>query len=109
MSMNTTKIPPNTHQTSPRHPPRYLQLAQDANRRQQMPTDIARHTQTAPVNVLGCLKLSLCVCWRLLLYVGALCSLEISWGCMGGVVEGIWGYLSGNFGMGGARMCFGDI
>ena len=40
--------------------------------------------------------------------VGALCSQEISWGCMGGVVEGIWEYLSGNVGMGGAGMCFGD-
>ena len=24
-------------------------------------------------------------------------------------MEGIWVYLSGNFGMGGARICFGDI
>ena len=98
--MNTTQIPPDTHQTSHRHPPRYLQLAQDANRRQQTPTDIARHAQTAPVNVLGCLKLSLCVCWRLLLSFVVLCSQEISLGCLGGDVRGIWGYLSGNFGNG---------
>ena len=98
--MNTTQIPPDTHQTSPRHPPRYLQLAQDANKRQQTPTDIARHTQTAPVNVLGRLKLSLCVCWRLLLSIGVLCSQEISLGCLGGDPRCIWGYLSGNFGNG---------
>ena len=91
------------HPDTPRHPPdipqtpsRYLQGPRDANRRQQTPTDTARNTQTAHVSVLGCLKLSLCVCWSLLLSVGALCSLEISWGCMGGVVGDIWEYLSGN-------------
>ena len=93
---DTPRHPPDIPQT----PPRYLQLAQDANRRQQTPTDIARHTQTAPVNVLGCLKLSLCVCWCLLLSIGVLCSQEISLGCLGGDVRGIRGYLSGNFGNG---------
>ena len=102
---DTPRHPPDIPQT----PPRYLQLAQDANRRQQAPTDIARHTQTAPVNVLGCLKLSLCVCWRLLLSIGVLCSQEIFWGCLGGDVRGVWGYLSGILKMGGARMCFGGI
>ena len=104
------------HSDTPRHPPdipqtptRYHQGARDANRRQQTPTDTAIHTQTAPVSVLWSLKMSLFVCWRLLLCVGALCSLEMSWGCMGGVVEGIWVYLSGTFGMGGTRMPFGDI
>ena len=97
---DTPRHPPNIPQT----PTRYLQGAREANRRQQTPTDTARHTQTTPVSVLGCLRLSLCVCWRLLLSVGALCSLKISWGCMRGVVEGIWGYLNGNFGLGGAGM-----
>ena len=118
ISMNVTQTPPDAHQTSPRHPqdisreqemppddnrqqqtqnrqpqtpPRHHQGARDANRQQQTPTDTAVCTQTAHVSVLGCLKLSLCVCWRLLLSVGALCSQEISWGCMGGVVGGYLG------------------
>ena len=78
------------HSDTPRHPPdipqtptKYIQRARDANRRQQTPTDTAIHTQTAPVSVLGFLKPSLCVCWCLLLSVGALCSLEMSWGAWG--------------------------
>ena len=93
---DTPRHPPDI----PRSPPSYLRGVRDANRRQQTQTDTARHTQTAPVNVLGRLKLSLCVCWRLLLSIGVLCSHEISMGCLGGVVRGIWGYLSGNFGNG---------
>ena len=60
-----------------------------------MPTDTARHTQTAPVSVLGCLGLALCLCWRLLSSVGISCSLEMSGGCL----EDVWGvsrrYLGG--------------
>ena len=61
----------------------------DAKRQQQTPTHTARHTQTPPVSVWVSEAASLC----LLLSVGALCSLEISGGCLGDVwwvSGGIW-------------------
>ena len=88
ISMNTIQIPPDTHQTPPIHPQtpsRHLQGAGNVNRRQQTPTDTARCTQTALVSVFGCLGLSVCVWWRLLLSVGISCSLEMSVGCLGDV------------------------
>ena len=85
MSMKTILIPPYTPQT----PPRHLQGTRKANRQQQRPTDIARHTQMAPVSVLGCLRLSVYVCWHLLSSFGILCLLEMSGGCLGDV----WGCL----------------
>ena len=95
MSMKTILIPPYTPQT----PPRHLQGTRKANRQQQRPTDIARHTQMAPVSVLGCLRLSVYVCWHLLSSFGILCLLEMSGGCLGDV----WGV------SGGIRMVFMDI
>ena len=60
-----------------------------------MPTDTAKHTQTAPVSVLGCLGLAFCVCWCLLSSVGISGFLR----CLGGVWGDAWGvvkeYLSG--------------
>ena len=90
ISMNTTQIPPNT----PRHPPdtpRHFQGTGHANRQQQTPIDTARHTQTAPVSVLGCLAVSVGVCWHVV-FPGD------SWGVSLGCLVGVWGYLSGNHG-----------
>ena len=96
--MKTTRIPPDTPiyppdtpQTPPdipQTPPRHLQGTRHANRPQQMPTDTARHTQAAPVNVLGCLAVSVDVCWHVL-FPGE--TLGVSGGCVGGV----WRYMSG--------------
>ena len=55
---------------------------------QQMPRDSARHTQTTPVSVLGCLAVSVFVCWRLL----ACC---VTWRCHGDVWGVSEGYMSG--------------
>ena len=60
-----------------------------------MPIDSARHTQTAPASVLGCLPVSVGVCWPLLASVGMLCSLEMPWACLGDVRWASGGYLSG--------------
>ena len=83
ISMNTTQNTPDTPQTLPRQ----LQGAQHANRQQQTPTDTTRHTQTAPVSVLGCLAVSVGLCWRLL-------ACHIPWGCLGGV-WGMFGWCLG--------------
>jgi len=53
--------------------------------------DTARHTQTAPVSVLGCLAVSVGVCWHVV-FPGD------SWGVSLGCLVGVWGYLSGNHG-----------
>ena len=71
-----------------------------------MPTKTARHTQTAPVSVFGCLGLALCVCRCLL-------SSVVPWTCLGGV----WRMPGGCPGdiwvvfieIGGARMCLVGI
>ena len=78
---DTPRYPPYLPQT----PPRRLQWARDANRQQQTPTDTGRCTQTALVSVFGCLGLSVCVWWRLLLSVGISLSLDMSIGCLGDV------------------------
>ena len=65
-----------------------------------MPTETARHTQTVPVSVLGCLGLDLCLRWRLLSSVGISFSLEMSGGCPGD----IWVVF---IGIRGAQMCWG--
>ena len=79
--LDTPRYPPDIPQT----PPRHLQVAGDVNRREQTPTDTTRCTQTALVSVFGCLGLSVCVWWRLLLSVGISCSLEMSGGCLGDI------------------------
>ena len=48
----------------PQTPPRHIQGTQHANRQQETPIETARHTQTAPVSVLGCLAVSVGVCWH---------------------------------------------
>ena len=71
---DTPRHPPDIPQT----PPRHLQGAQHANRRQQTPIDTARHTQTAPVSVQKCLAVYVGICWRLL-------ACFVPWRCLGGV------------------------
>ena len=96
---DTPRQPPDIPQT----PPRHLQGARNANRRQQTPIDTARHTQTAPVSVLKCLAVSVGICWRLL-------ACFVPWRCLGGCLWDIWG-LSGVVFMDirGAWMCLGGI
>ena len=51
------------------------------------PTDPARNTQTAPLSVLGCLGLSVCVCWRLLASHAPCRGLGGVWWMSGGCLE----------------------
>ena len=81
---DTPTHPPYIPQTHPRH----IQGTQHANRQQQTPIETARHTQTAPVSVLGCLAVSVGVCWHVVFPADVL---EVSVGCLGGV----WWYLNG--------------
>ena len=80
----TTKIHPDALHNTPHAPPRHLQRTQGASRHQQTQTDANRHIQKAAGSVLGCPRLSVCVCWFLL----AACVL---WSCLGG----IWGVYGG--------------
>ena len=92
--LDTPRYSPDIPQT----PLRHLQVAGDVNRRQQTPADTAECTQTALVSVFGCLWLSVCVWWHLLLSVGISCCLGTPGGCLGvagGCLVGVWGYLSG--------------
>ena len=75
----------------PQTPPRHLQGTGHANRQQQTPIDTARHTQTAPLSVLGCLAVSVGVCWNVV-FPGDIWGVPL--GCLGGILE----YLSGNHG-----------
>ena len=86
------------HSDTPRHPPdipqphpRDIQGTGHANRQQQMPIKTARHTQTAPVSVLGCLVVSVGVCWHLVFP-------RDIWGVSLVCLGCVWGYLSGNHG-----------
>ena len=81
------QTPPDITQT----PPRHIQGTGHANRQPQTPIDTTRHSQTAPVSVLGCLAVSVGVCWHVV-FPGDIWG--VSLGCLGGV----GGYLSGNFG-----------
>ena len=61
-----------------------------------MPTDdnrcqlpLARHTQTAPVCVLGCLAVSVCVCWCLLVCCVPWRCHGVVWGMSGGCLSDI--------------------
>ena len=79
VSMNTTQIPPDTPQTSPRHPSdmsRELKMSTDNNTRQQTPPVILQQHLSVSEGVWG-------VCWRLLSSVDILPSLEMSWGVWG--------------------------
>ena len=70
-SMITTQIPPNTHQTSQRHPPAI-------SREHNMPTDTARHPKTLTGAVWVCLAVSIGVCCGLFVC-------PVPWICLGGV------------------------
>ena len=107
ISMNTTQIPLDNPQTTPRYPtdtPRHLQGTQHANRRQQMPTDTARHFWTLTGAVWVCLAVSIGVCCRLFACcaprrcLGGVCGM--SGGCLGVSEWYSWksealGYVSG--------------
>ena len=80
---DTIRHPQYTSQTPPRHL-RRTKAPADTNRHKQTPADANRHIQKAAGSVLGCPRLSVCVCWFLL----ASCVL---WSCLGG----IWGVYGG--------------
>ena len=94
VSMNTTQIPPDTPQTSPKHPSdisRELKMSTDDNMRQQTPPDILKQHLSVSEGVWGCLLASVGVCGRLLTSWFSWRCLGVSGGCLGGV----YGYLSG--------------
>ena len=103
--MNTTHIPPDTTQTSPKQPPdisRELKMSTNDNMRQQTPPDILKQH----------LSVSEGVCWPLLSSVVVCCRLLISWApwrCLGG----IWGLSGGIWGVfmetGGTQTCLKGI
>ena len=85
ISMNFTQTPPDTHQTSPRHPPDISweqEMPTDDNRRQQTPPDVLKQRLSVSFGVWGCLFVSVVVCWHLLIpgYVW-----WVSDGCLGDV------------------------
>ena len=90
ISMNTIQIPPDTHQTSPRHP-------LDISREQEMSTDDNRHHQLYSNSTCQCLLVSGAVCLCLLLTVLVWWHLllpgDVLW-VSGGCLVGIWGYLN---------------
>ena len=91
ISMNIIQIPPDTHKTSPRHPPdisREQKMPTDDNRRQQKPPDLLKQHLSVSFGVWGCLFVSVVVCWHLLLPGDV-------WWVSGGCLVGVWGYLSG--------------
>ena len=86
MSRNTPQIPPDTHQTSPRHPPdisREHEKLTDDNRRQQTPPDTLKQHLSVSWGVWSCLFVSVGVCCCLL----APCVL---WRSLGGVWGVLW-------------------
>ena len=70
----------------PQTPPRHLHWTGHANRQQQTPIDTTRYTQTAPLSVLGCLAVSVGVCWNVV-FPGDIWGVPL--GCLG-VFWGIW-------------------
>ena len=75
ISMNIPLTPPNTHQTSPRHPTdisREQEMPTDNNRRHQTKTDSPRHPKT----------LTSAVWVQTAVSVGVFCCLEISIWCL---------------------------
>ena len=100
-------------QTPPRHPPDIPQTPPDVSREHDMPTDDnrcqgtdARHTQTAPVCVLKCLSVSVCVCWCLLVCCVPWRCHGVIWGMSGGCLKDIWLVF---IEIGGALMCLGGM
>ena len=105
ISMISTQIPPDILQTSSRHPPdtsRHLQGTQDAIRRQQKPTDTARHPWTLTGAVWVCLAMCVCAYRRLLIFLFTGDGWEVSDGCL----RGVWVVFMANRG---ARMCLGGF
>ena len=88
ISMNITMTPPNTHQTSPRHPT-------DMSREQETPPDTNKQLQTPKDTDKCCLSTSGSVCWRLLTFLAPWICLGGVWGVYVGCLMGIWGYLNG--------------
>ena len=82
--------------------PRYPQGKWNANRQQQMPRNIARLSQTAPVSFLGSLAVSVGVCWHVMFRRDAM---GLSGECLG-VSGGIWVEFMEILG---AQMCLGGI
>ena len=91
ISMNITQTPPDSPQTSPRHPPyisREQEMPTDNNRRHQTQTDSPRHPKTLKSAVWSHLAVS----------VGVICCLLASpapWRCLGGN----WGVSGGYLGV----------
>ena len=89
--MNTTHIPPDTTQTSPKRSPdisRELKMSTNDNIRQQTPPDVLKQH----------LSVTEGVCWRLWASVVICCRLLISWvpwRCLGGILGMSGGYLRG--------------
>ena len=77
-AMNTTQTPLRHPSDTPQTPPSHLQWIKNISRRQYAQTHIARHTQTAPVSVQGCLAVSVGICCRLM-------ASWVPWRCLGGV------------------------
>ena len=83
ISMNFTQTPPDTHQTSSRHPPdisRDQEMPTDNNRRHQTQTDSPRHPKTLTSAVWVHLAVSVGICCHLL-------TSPATWRCLGGVWE----------------------
>ena len=86
ISMNIIQIPPDTHQTSSRHPP-------DISREQEMPTDDNRRQQTLPDVLKQHLSVSFGV-WSCLFVSGGVCCCLLAspapWKCLGRYLGTIW-------------------
>ena len=80
------RTPPDTTQTSPRHPPdssREHNMPTDDNRRQQTPPDILKQHLSVSGGVWRGLFASVGVCWHVM-FPGAI------WGVSGGCLGGVW-------------------
>ena len=91
ISMNIIQIPPDNHQTSPRHPQdisREQEMPSDDNRQQQTQTDSPRHQKTLTSAVWVHLAVSVGVCCRLL-------ASPAPWRCL----VGVWGMSGGYLGV----------
>ena len=76
---------------------------------QQTTTDAKKHCQTFSNSTCQFLGVFGDVCWRLVAYVGMLCSTEMLWGYRGNV-WGVFGWIWVEFmEIGGAQMCLGGI
>ena len=105
MSRNIPQIPPDTHQTSPRHPP-------DISREHEKLTDAKRHRQTHSNSTCQCLGVSFGVCWHVA-FPGE--ALGVSGGCLevsewhswkSEALECVWGYLGSHSLQYGAKTLF---